>query len=108
MLSERRRDLNAETTGALIRAAREKAGLTQKAVADAVGLTTYTMISQMELGYVTVPPALWVRLADALNMDRQDFVLRCLSAQMPEVYEALFGNKGRQEVADALRTFLQG
>ena len=108
MLSERRRDHNAETIGGLVRAAREKAGLTQKAVADAVGLNTYTMISQMELGYVTVPPALWVRLADALNMDRQDFVLRCLSAQMPEVYGSLFGNKGRQEVADALRAFLQG
>lgn len=108
MLSERRRDHNAETIGALIKAAREKTGLTQKAVADAVGLNYYTMISQMELGYVTVPPALWVRLPDVLGMDRQDFVLRCLSANLPEVYEALFANKGRQEVADALRAFLKG
>ena len=108
MLSERRRDHNAEAVGAHIKAAREKAGLTQKAVADAVGLKYYTMISQMELGYVTVPPALWVPLADVLHMDRQDFVLRSLSAHMPEVYGALFGTKGRHEVADALRAFLQG
>jgi DNA-binding XRE family transcriptional regulator len=108
LLSERRRDHNAETIGALIKAAREKAGLTQKAVADAVGLNYYTMISQMELGYVTVPPALWVKLPDVLGMDRQDFVLRCLAAHQPQVYQALFGNKGRQEVADALRTLTKG
>ena len=108
MLSERRRDHNAETIGALLKAAREKAGLTQKAVADALGLQYYTMISQMELGYVSVPPVYWARLADALSMDRQDFVLRCLSAYQPEVYEALFANKGRSEVADALRAFLKG
>ena len=108
MLSERRRDHKAETIGAFLKAAREKAGLTQKADADAVGLNYYTMISQMELGYVTVPPALWVKLPDVLGMDRQDFVLRCLSANLPEVYEALFHNKGRQEVADALRAFLKG
>lgn len=108
MLSERRRDHNAETIGALLRDAREKSGLTQKAVADAVGLNYYTMISQMELGYVTVPPALWVKLPEVLGMDRQDFVLRCLSATMPDVYEALFGAKGRQEVADALRALGDG
>ncbi len=108
MLSERRRDHNAETIGALIRAAREKAGLTQKAVADAVGLNYYTMISQMELGYVTVPAGLWVKLPDVLGLDRQDFVLRCLSAHQPEVYEALFGTKGRNDVAEALRALQTG
>lgn len=108
MLSERRRDRNANRIGTMLKAAREKAGYTQKALADALGLDYYTMVSQMERGYVAVPPTLWVKLADLLHLDRHDFTLRCIETYQPNVYEALFGNKKRTDAAEDLRALHKG
>lgn len=108
MLSARRRERNADSVGDYLRAARERAGFTQKALADTVGLEYYTMVSQMELGYVAIPPTLWVPLANALRLDRHDFALRCLDAYQPEVYKALYDHRGRREIATALALIQRG
>lgn len=62
MLSKKRKERNAIIIGSLIRKRREELGYTQKGLADAIGLEYYTMISQIELGYISVPAALWVSL----------------------------------------------
>lgn len=107
-LSENRKAQNANTMGQQIKAAREAEGYTQKALADAIGLDYYTMISQMELGYVTVPVTLWVPLANTLKLDRSDFILRCILAYQPDLYDALFGHRGRSEVSRFLTQFNKG
>ncbi len=108
MLSERRRERNADTIGSILKEARVKAGFTQKGLADTIGLEYYTMVSQMELGYISVPPGLWVPIANALRLPRAEFVLKCLSTYQPDLYEALFDKRGTIEVSKALTALLQG
>jgi transcriptional regulator with XRE-family HTH domain len=97
----RRKD-NSEI-GAIIKEAREKLGKTQRDLAADLGLDYYTMISQMELGYIAVPATLWVPVCDALGLDRYRFVLTCLTEYQPEVYTALFGNSGISDTSAALK-----
>lgn len=108
MLSEQRKERNAGVIGSMLKTSREKAGITQKALADTIGLEYYTMISQMELGYISVPPTLWVPLSNALGLDRSLFALRCLSECQPDVYAALFDRRGKTDVASLISAFLKG
>jgi len=106
MLSEKRKQRNKENLGSLLKNARVKEGYTQKALADALGLEYYTMISQMELGYISIPASLWAPIADILRMDKSDWVLKCALEYTPEIYHALFDHKSRAEITqflDALR-----
>lgn len=107
-LSQQRRTRNVESVGDYLREMREKAGYTPKALADEVGLEHYPLINQMELGFVAVPAALWMPLAAALNIDQCDFVLRCLQANAPDVYDAMYKRRDRREVAKFLRAYLRG
>jgi len=86
----------------MIKEARIAAGYTQKGLADSLGLEYYTMISQIELGYMSLPPSLWTPLADKLRMPRAAWVLNCLLEIQPEVYTALFGIKSVAEVTEVL------
>ena len=89
--------------GSRLKDARNKAGFTQKALADAIGLEYYTMISQMELGYMPIPPALWSPLAKNLkDLGGRRFSVECLHEYQPDLYEALFGALGMAEVSEAL------
>ena len=54
-LSKERIENNRTGIGEALKAARERQGMTQKALAAELGLEYYTMISQMELGYISVP-----------------------------------------------------
>ena len=103
MLSESKKRRNHEKPGTMLKEARTEAGFTQKALADALGLEYYTMISQMELGYISIPASLWVPISDKTRIDKHRFVLRCLHEIMPEVYRALFGIKSINEAADGLK-----
>ena len=102
MLSDRKKQMNREGLGARLKEERTKSGFTQKALADALGLEYYVMISQMENGYMSIPPALWTPIADKLGIDRAEWVLQCLFEIQPEVYEAIFGKKSRKEVQEVL------
>lgn len=108
MLSNKKRQKNLENLGSLVKDARNREGFTQKALADALGLEYYTMISQMELGYISIPPSLWTPIADKLRMNRPKWVLQCLLEIQPEVYNALFGNKSITEVSEHLETLDKG
>ena len=108
MLSEKKRQKNLESLGLLVKEARTKEGFTQKALADALGLEYYTMISQLELGYISIPPSLWTPIADKLRMDRAKWVLQCLYEIQPDVYRAVFGIKSIAEVSEHLNHLEKG
>lgn len=108
MLSEERRQRNKQNLGAELKDARQREGYTQKALAVALGIEHYTMISQMELGYMAIPAPLWGPIADTLKMDRHTWVLRCLQEYQPEILRALFGNRSRREISGFLAALHKG
>lgn len=108
MLSNKRVQRNKENLGSELKHARNKAGLTQKALALELGLEYYTMVSQMELGYISIPASLWIPISKALNLNSSEWVLRCLIEYQPEVYRALFHNRSKNEVSRMLNSFHKG
>lgn len=90
--------------GQRIAAQRKSLGMTQKALADHLGLTYYTFISQLETGQATLPPALWRDMATVLMMDPLDFAIDCLEVTQPEVYKQLFGETRTSKVYALLST----
>lgn len=107
-LSDEKRKKNRNTLGTRLKIARTEADFTQKALADALGLEYYTMVSQMELGYISIPPALWGPIADTLKIDRSAWVLDCLEEISPEIFTSLFGNNPKRIVAEVLTKLRQG
>lgn len=107
-LSTEKREKNRNTLGARLKEMREAQGFTQNALAKALGLEYYTMISQMELGYVSIPPAFWAPIADILGQKRDEWVLTCLDEINPEIYQALFGMLSKDEVARGLSSLRKG
>jgi transcriptional regulator with XRE-family HTH domain len=108
MLSEQRRQKNRDNLGASLKEARTLEGFTQKALASALGIEHYTMISQMELGYMAIPANLWVPLAETLKMNRYLWVLRCIQEYHPDINRALFGNLSRREISEFLEALHKG
>lgn len=108
MLSEKRKRKNATNLGGRMKDGRIAAGYTQKAFADALGIEYYTMVSQMELGYISIPAAFWVPIADVLSFDVSEWVLTCLEEYQPEVYRALFSNASRSEIAEMISIIRKG
>lgn len=102
MLSDRRKERNRDSLGQVLKDARVKQGYTQKALADALGLEYYTMISQMELGYISIPATLWLNIARVLQMETYRWVLLCLNEYQPDVYRALFNNRSISETETLL------
>ena len=108
MLSDKRIKKNKDGLGAMLKEARQKQDYTQKTLASELGLEYYTMVSQMELGYISIPPTLWVPIARILKLDAEEWVLRCLFEYQPDVYEALFNNRPSQQSAMFLKALNKG
>lgn len=108
MLSETRKQRNKDSLGSILKDRRVAEGYTQKALADALGLEYYTMISQMELGYISIPASIWLPIARVLRMETSDWVLRCLKEYLPEVYAALFEHRSLAEASSVLSLFHKG
>jgi len=70
---------------------RKDADLTQRKLADEVGLDYYTFISQLECGAGRVPPHLYERFADALGVPRREFGEQMVKFYEPFTYKILFG-----------------
>lgn len=79
--------------GIFIKALRANAGLTQRDVAEALGLRYYTMISQIESGSARVPPEQYAAYAHALSVDPSKFVKKLTEYYDPFTYKALFGSE---------------
>jgi transcriptional regulator with XRE-family HTH domain len=70
---------------------RVAADLTQRALAEKVGLDYYTFISQIETGYGRPPAELYEPLANAFGVDLVWFTKMMLLYYDPWIYKALYG-----------------
>ncbi len=77
--------------GRYIKACRESEGLTQRDLAEAIGLKYYTFVSQLENGHGRVPPHVYEPLAKALNVETKQFAKEMVKFYSPWTYKALFG-----------------
>lgn len=76
--------------GAWVRARREAAGLSQRDLANKVGLEHYTFISQIEAGRGRVPADRYEAYALALGVEPRDFAMTMLRFHEPHTYRLLF------------------
>lgn len=92
-VADKRHDLRAEA-GSWLKAAREQVGMSQRELANVLGLQVYTFISQVEGGKGRVPPERYEAYAKALGVDPGEFARKMLSFYEPTTYELIFkGNE---------------
>ena len=83
--------------GKWLKELREARGLTQRQLAERVGVDYYTFISQLEVGRGRIPPDRYERWARALGVNPAEFVRNLLRFYDPETFRLLFAT---QETAD--------
>ena len=86
-VAELRRD-----AGAWLKSLREARGLSQRDLAQKVGVDYYTFISQVESGRGRIPPERYRAWAGALGMAPKDFVTKLMRYYDPVTYRILFSN----------------
>ncbi len=69
---------------------REKAGLSQRQLAELVGAEYYTFISQLETGRGRIPPDRYLTWAEALKIEPREFVREVMRFYDPVTYDILF------------------
>ncbi len=84
--------------GAWLRGMRERAGLSQRELALAVGADYYSFVSQLESGKGRVPVAQVELWAKALKVRRSEFAKGLLKYYDPLTYDMLFNDE--EAVAD--------
>ncbi len=76
-------------TGAYLRACRKAKGIKQLTLAEKLGEKHYTIISQFETGHLKVPARLFVKYAEALDVELFEFIRNMLMEYHPELFEIL-------------------
>jgi transcriptional regulator with XRE-family HTH domain len=76
--------------GQWLKSLRENAGLSQRELADRVGITYYTFVSQLENGRGRLPPDRYEAWAAALGMDAKDFTRDLMKFYDPVTHGILF------------------
>lgn len=99
---------NFRAVGQAIRAIRVSKGMTQKELANAIGLAQTGTITQVENGNCPLPVYLWAPMAKALGLDRAKWSVFLLGYTNPTLYQALFGHAGNDVVTKALQGINQG
>jgi transcriptional regulator with XRE-family HTH domain len=79
-----------QDAGRWLKAARERAGLTQAQLSEQVGLRYYTFVSQVESGVGRVPIEAQESWAKALGLDVAEFARTLLAFYEPELHRLLF------------------
>lgn len=92
-------DLRAHA-GAWLRAERERRGLSQRELAEKVGVLYYTFISQIEAGRGRMPAERYAAWADALSIDRREFAINMLKFYEPATHDLIFGSS---DVASSIK-----
>lgn len=88
--------------GQIIKALREREGMTQIEMAKAVGQEYFTFISQVETGQSKIPSrdiAIWAR---ALAVQAEDLAKECLKHYDPLLFETLFPGEDPDDVDPGL------
>jgi transcriptional regulator with XRE-family HTH domain len=78
--------------GQWLKSLREAKGLTQRELADRVGLRYYTFVSQIEGGYGRIPPEQYEAWADALGIEHREFASELVQYYDPCLHKMLFGH----------------
>jgi transcriptional regulator with XRE-family HTH domain len=81
-----------QEAGRWLKAARERAGLTQAQLSEEVGLRYYTFVSQVESGVGRLPIETQAAWAKALRLDEAEFARTLLAYYEPELHRLLFGS----------------
>ncbi len=76
--------------GRYLKELREARGLSQRQLAQLVGVEYYTFISQLETGRGRIPPDRYRAWADALGISAKDLVRNVMRFYDPLTYEILF------------------
>jgi transcriptional regulator with XRE-family HTH domain len=71
---------------------REAQGLSQRDLAEMVGVEYYTFISQVESGRGRIPPDRYRAWADALGVPARELVMKLMRYYDPVTYRILFEN----------------
>lgn len=79
--------------GRWLKEKRESAGLSQRQLAEILGVEYYTFISQIETGHGRIPPDRYQAWADAIGLDLPDFVREILRYYDPVTFSILFGDR---------------
>lgn len=79
--------------GLWLKRRREEVGLSQRELAQALGLKFYSFISQVENGRTRVPPELLRPWAEALQMPVKNFARMMLRHFDPVLFSALFDDE---------------
>ena len=79
------------SAGRWLKQLREQQGLSQRQLAEKVGVEYYTFVSQLEAGRGRVPPERYETWASALGVDPQWFVKGLMRFYDPITYRILFG-----------------
>jgi transcriptional regulator with XRE-family HTH domain len=78
--------------GRWLKQRRESCNLSQRQLADILGIEYYTFISQLETGRGRIPPERYVEWARALEMEPREFVLALMPFYDPVTFAILFGD----------------
>jgi transcriptional regulator with XRE-family HTH domain len=76
--------------GLWLKQLREAQGLSQRDLAEMVGVEYYTFISQVESGRGRIPPDRYRAWSDALRVPTKDFVTKLMRYYDPVTYRILF------------------
>ena len=76
--------------GRWLKERRERLGVSQRQLAERVGLEYYTFVSQLETGRGRIPPDRYEDWARALDMPKRDFVREMMRYYDPITYRILF------------------
>src|SRR5271166_6650665 len=85
--------------GRWLKEQRIKQKLTQRELAERVGVEYYTFVSQLEVGRGRIPPDRYERWATALHISPSSFVKQLMRYYDPETYRLLFGEAVEAENA---------
>jgi len=90
-----------QQAGRWLRGLRERQGLSQRELADLVGVEYYSFVSQLETGRGRVPPERYTTWAYALGMEPAEFVKGLMRYYDPVTYAILFGDPDGAGAGDA-------
>lgn len=86
-----------KAAGAYLASLRERADLTQLAVAKVLDLTYHTRVSTWEQGAAPVPAEYWAAMADLYGVPAHDLARVLLQHYHPAIFAALFVHDNRRE-----------
>lgn len=96
-----------EALGAYMQGLREKAGMTQAQLAQALGFTYPSAISAIEVGRNTVPPERYLQFAEVLGVEPKVFGEEVLRLTDPWMHAILFASnpkKATEHVNELMNT----